>query len=296
MIAKTRRAGTLSLVEAAVVFGAGFVGAAISESLGGRGQVTSLDIDTHPALAQRNDEARSIVESVLNESGADIVVNASGRLRGTDDEMNDANVAWPKWLIEVLADRDVRFVHLGSASEYGEPTSSAPLSESDQVHPKGIYGESKWAGSRAVLAARDAGLDAVVARGFNLVGPHLAPVSPLHQFLTDVGNLPVEGGEVELWWPDTVRDFILLEDLAEGVARLALADDPPPIVNMCSGIGVSFGDIVKAMAAAQGKSVTIASLDKPGIETVIGDSRLLRELTGLDPQMSAELIAERAGI
>jgi nucleoside-diphosphate-sugar epimerase len=111
-----------------------------------------------------------------------------------------------------------------------------------------------------------------------------------------VGNLPSEGGEIELWWPDTVRDFILLADLAEGVARLAVLDDPPPIMNMCSGIGVSFGDIVKAMAAARGKAVTISSLERPGIETVIGDSSLLRELTGLDPQMSAELIAERAGI
>jgi nucleoside-diphosphate-sugar epimerase len=190
----------------------------------------------------------------------------------------------------------VRFVHLGSASEYGSPTSDKPLSESDEVRPQGIYGESKWAGSRTVLAARDAGMNAVVARGFNLVGPHLAPVSPLHQFLTDVGNLPAGGGEVELWWPQTVRDFILLDDLAEGVARLAVLDDPPPIVNMCSGIGVSFGDIVTAMAAAQGKSVTITSLDKPGIETVIGDSSLLRGATGLDPQMSAEIIADRAGI
>jgi nucleoside-diphosphate-sugar epimerase len=283
-------------VEGALVFGTGFVGAAIAVALGERGTVTSLDIDTHPALARRDDEARTIVESALDETGADIVVNASGRLRGTDDEMNQANVAWPTWLIDVLADRKVRFVHLGSASEYGAPPSDAPLGETDEINPQGIYGESKWAGSRTVLAARDEGMNATVARGFNLVGAHLAPVSPLHQFLTDVNNLPAEGGEIELWWPATVRDFILLDDLAEGVARLALLDDPPPIMNMCSGIGVSFGDIVTAMAAAQNKSVTITSLDKPGIETVIGDSSLLRSLTGLDPQMSAELIAERAGI
>jgi nucleoside-diphosphate-sugar epimerase len=283
-------------VEAAVVFGAGFVGAAISDALRTRGPVSSLDIDTHPALARRDDEARAIVEGVLAETGADLVVNASGRLRGTDEEMNDANVAWPTWLTEVLADRGVRFVHLGSASEYGEPTSDAPLKETDPANPKGIYGESKWAGSGTVLAARDAGLDATVARGFNLVGPHMAPVSPLHQFLTDVANLPTEGGEVELWWPATVRDFILLDDLAEGVARLALAEDPPPIVNMCSGIGVSFGDIVTAMAQAQGKQLTITSLDKPGIESVIGDNSLLRQVTGLVPEMSAQLIAERAGI
>ena len=148
----------------------------------------------------------------------------------------------------------------------------------------GIYGESKLAGSRAVLAARERGLDAVVARGFNLVATRLAPVSPLHQFLTDVRALPDGGGVVELWWPSTVRDFVELSDLAAGVARLALLDEVPDIVNLCSQTGVSFSDIVLARPLGE-------SLQRPGIETVIGDNTRLRDLTGLEPEISAESIA-----
>jgi len=275
-----------------VVLGSGFVGSAVATSLSEQVEVSVLDIPTHPPLARRDDEATRLVRDEIARIGATAVVNTCGLLRGTDDVMNSANVAFPTWLVEeVLAGSDVRFVHLGSAAEYGDPGSAAPVPETAPTPATGIYGESKLAGSQAVLAARERGLDAVVARGFNLVATRLAPVSPLHQFLTDVRALPDEGGVVELWWPSTVRDFVMLSDLAAGVARLALIDDVPDIVNLCSQTGVSFSDIVLALAARMGKPVEIASLERPGIETVIGDNTRLRDLTGLAPEISAESIA-----
>ena len=128
------------------------------------------------------------------------------------------------------------------------------------------------------------------------MGPNLAPVSPLHQFVTDVTVLPPEGGEVELWWPDTIRDFILLDDLAEAVARLTFADEVPDIVNLCCGAAISFREITEAIAARQGKAITIRSLDRPGIAAVVGDNTRLRDVTGLDPRIDAATIAERAAV
>jgi nucleoside-diphosphate-sugar epimerase len=282
-----------------VVLGSGFVGSAVAAALDDDpdvGAVAILDIPTHPALGRRDDEARELVLAEIAHIDARAVVNTAGLLRGTDDEMIAANVSFPTWLVEVLSGSGVRFVHLGSAAEYGDPGSADPIPETAKVAPKGIYGESKWAGSSAVLAARTAGLDAVVARGFNLVAGQLPAVSPLHQFLTDVRDLPPEGGTVELWWPSTVRDFILLSDLAAVVARLALLDTVPDIVNVCSSIGVAFGDIVEALGRSMGKAVEITSLERPGIETVIGDNTRLRDLTGIRPEMSAALIAGQIDI
>ena len=144
-----------------VVFGAGFVGSAIAARLAARPgvELDVLDIPTHPALARRDAEAASLVADAV--AGARAVVNTSGRLRGTDEEMLDANVAWPEWLAEQVEGSGVRFVHLGSAAEYGDPGSADPVPETAPVDPRGIYGESKWAGTQAVLEARDAGLDAV---------------------------------------------------------------------------------------------------------------------------------------
>ncbi len=283
-----------------VVLGSGFVGSAVAAALEGEAGVTDvavLDIPTHPALGRRDGEARGLVLAEIEHLDATAVVNTAGLLRGTDNEMVAANVSFPTWLVdEVLPGSGVRFVHLGSAAEYGDPGSADPIPETAPVAPKGIYGESKWAGSSAVLAARGRGLDAVVARGFNLVAAQLPAVSPLHQFLSDVRDLPPEGGTVELWWPTTVRDFIQLADLAAVVARLARLDEVPDIVNVCSSVGVAFADIVMALGRSMGKPVEITSLDRPGIEAVIGDNTRLRDLTGITPEMSADLIAGQIGI
>lgn len=277
-----------------VVLGAGFVGAAVARNLLDRAEVVVLDLPTHPGLFDRDDRARAFVLGAVESVGAIAVVNACGLLRGTADQLSDANVAWPAWLTATLSGSGVRLVHVGSAAEYGDPGTDDRIAESHPLAPRGDYAESKAAGSRVVVDARDAGLDATVARVFNLVGPALSAVSPLHQFLTDVTALAPGGGTIELWWPDTVRDFLLLDDLGEALARLALADRSVDVVNVCSGVGISFGEIARAMAAAQGKPIEIVSLERPGIPAVVGDPSRLHQLTGLVPAITADLIAAHA--
>jgi nucleoside-diphosphate-sugar epimerase len=224
-------------------------------------------------------------------------VNCVGLQRGTEDELIAANITWPRWLAnDVLAGTGARLVHLGSAAEYGDPGSATPLRETDLARPRGLYGETKWAGSAAVVDAARSGLDAVVARGFNFVGSRLPSTSPLHQFVADVSALGPEGGRVDVWWPDTVRDFILLTDLARAVMALAGAPAVPDLVNVCSGTGISFAEAVMAIAARQRKPVEIISLERPGIPTVIGDNRLMVSTCGFTPVMSAGILAANAGV
>jgi len=283
---------------ATMVIGAGFAGAAVCDALeaGGSPHVV-IDIPTHPWLVDRDDAAAVLLRAELDAGGVDRIVNATGRLRGTEDEMHAANVAFSRWLVAALAGTGVRLVHLGSAAEYGDPGSAEPVAETATCRPEGLYGETKHAGTLAVLGARAAGLDATVARGFNLVSAHLAPVSPLAQWLRDVAALPDSGGTIEVWEADTVRDYILLADMAAGLAELAVHDGPlPEVVNLCSGVGLRYGDVVAAMVSAAGKSAEVVSLGQGGIMTVIGDNRLLTELTGLVPRMSVELLVGHAGL
>lgn len=287
-------------MNGAVVLGNGFVGRAIVAALRPHADVVVLDAPTHPGLFDRSAGSTTLIRNALDSVAVEsvagtVVVNACGLLRGTPDELTDANETWPNWLAhEALAGTGVRFVHIGSASEYGDPGSSVPITEARPANPTGDYASSKAAGSLAVVAARQHGLDATVARVFNVVGPALSPASPLHQFLTDVTALPASGGTIELWWPDTVRDYVLLDDLGTAVAAIAFADTSLDIVNVCSGVGISFGDIAHAMAASQGKPLGIVSLDRPGIPTVIGDPSRLHALTGITPTISADLIAQHA--
>ncbi len=289
--------GAPELSGSVLVLGSGFVGTLIAQMAGRDGDVSLLSRSTHPQLAAPGPEARDLIRSEVARLGARSVVNCVGLLRGTPEEMVAANTTWPAWLSQdVLHGTGSRLVHLGSAAEYGDPGGAEPISEQAPPRPSGSYGETKWSGSAAVLDARRSGLDAVVARGFNFVGPHLPAVSPLHQFVTDVSALGPDGGRVEVWWPDTIRDFILLTDLARAMVALARVDEVPDLVNLCSGIGVSFGDAVRAIAARQAKCVEIVSLERPGIPVVIGDNRRMVSLCGFVPAMSAELLAAHAAV
>jgi nucleoside-diphosphate-sugar epimerase len=281
--------------QSVLVLGSGYVGSAVGSRLKLDHDVIVRDVPDSPELGRRDAEARQLILDLVR-SGVEVVVNTCGRLRGSDAELADANAEFPRWLVEVLEGTGVRFVHLGSAAEYGDPGSSTPIPESAEVDPVGGYATSKWDGSAAVLAATSAGLDVVVARPFNVVSSRVPPVSPVHQFIADVTALPPEGGEIEIWWPDTVRDFVFLDDLADWIATLVGAREVPDIINLCSGIGIGYSEIARAVAEVQGKVLTIRSLDRPGIPTVIGDPTRLAALCGPLPTISALAIAQRCGI
>lgn len=278
-----------------LVIGSGWVGSGAARAVTAQGgTVAVIDIPTHPWLADRDTGSTAALRSELSTLGATAVINTAGLLRGSDDAMQAANVAFPTWLVGALGDADVRLVHIGSAAEYGDPGSAAPIPETAPCAPTAAYGITKHAGTRAVLAARDRGLDAVVGRGFNLVGEHLPPSSPLGQWLTDVAALPISGGMIEVWESATFRDFVLLEDLSAGLAALAMAPEVPDLVNLSSSTGLYYGEIVEALVRAAGKSAEIRSLDQGGIMAVVGDNSRLESIAGIDPQMSLQLVADRA--
>lgn len=234
----------------------------------------------------------------IDRVGADVVVNAVGLTWGHGPHAAVANSDLPAALAsELLASGSARLLHLGSPAEYGDPGSSVPISEARAPSPDGAYGTSKWAGSRAVLDARGDGLAATVLRVFNPAGEPTDPSSPIHQFATELAALGPSGGEIELWWPDTVRDFVLWPDIGRAVGALAGLGSLPAVVNVCSGIGVRFGDIVTAMAARAGVDVVVRSSGRrPAIPAVVGDPALLRSLIGWSPHTSAETIAGHVAV
>ncbi|MEX0767478.1 MAG: NAD(P)-dependent oxidoreductase, partial [Microthrixaceae bacterium] len=197
------------------------------------------------------------------------------------------------WLCDVLDGTAVRLVHVGSASEYGDPLSTALVSELSPLRALGDYACSKAAGTKAVLSARAQGLDAVVARVFNIVGHPVPEVSPIHQWLSDLQALKTSSGSIDVWWPETTRDFVMIEDVATALVHLAEAISVPPIINLCSGIGLKYGEIAEAIAEQLDIALTVNSLNMPGIESVIGDPELLRETIGWVPTMSLDRLAKR---
>lgn len=281
-----------------LVLGRGWVGTAVDAVAHRRPDVASvrvIDPPFEPALAGGDAAAVAHLREVLADGAVTAVINACGRVQGSAEELEDANLRFVVWLCDALTGTGVRLIHVGSASEYGDPGSADPVAEDAPLRPAGPYASTKAAGSEVVLTAAAAGMPATVARVFNIVGHPVPTASPIHQWLTDLRALGAEGGDIEVWWPPTTRDFVMLEDAARALVDLAVLDTaPPPLVNVCSGVGLQFGQIVEALAAALGVPAAVHSLDRPGIPAVVGDPSLLRTTIGWVPSMSVHALAERA--
>ena len=63
-------------------------------------------------------------------------------------------------------------------------------------------------------------------------------------------------------------------------------------MNVCSGTGLAFGDIVTALAQRMGVPASVRSLDRPGIGAVVGDPSLLERSIGWSPEMSLDRLAQ----
>ncbi len=113
----------------------------------------------------------------------------------------------------------VRLVHVGSAQEYG--TTGGTLHENAPCAPTTPYGRTKLAGTQALQRVSDElGLECCTARLFTVFGPgeHAGRLLPTLMAAADAdGVIPLSAGTQR-------RDFAYVEDVAEGLLRLAVSD------------------------------------------------------------------------
>ena len=132
----------------------------------------------------------------------------------------DKASAWP----------GLRLVHVGSAFEYGPV--EGELTEDSPARPTSLYGETKLAGTRALLDVQvKTGLRAITARLFTVYGPgeHAARLLPSLLRAAQTGEtLPLTAGEQK-------RDFAYVAEVAEGLLRLGMLHRAPGIVNLATG-------------------------------------------------------------
>lgn len=184
----------------------------------------------------------------------DTVVNCAGAVTGDPVRLAETNARGPAVLCEALREAAprARLVHLGSAAEYGPTPAGQALTETSPVNPQGTYGATKLAGSYAVTEAGRAGLDAVVLRVFNPVGPG-APAAGLPGRLADELARALPDSTVRVGDLSAYRDFVDVRDVARAAVLAATAPGPlPPVLNIGSGTATRARVLAEELARVAG--------------------------------------------
>lgn len=251
----------------AVVLGAsGFVGRWVARAL--------ADCGAHVVAVGRD---RALVQRALREAGtacdvmprdlpgtalrvwlahlkADVVFNLAGY--GVDPTERDPALArrlnheLVAELVEAVASLGntdwphVRLVHAGSALEYG--STGGVLREGSATATTTLYGETKLAGTTALVdRSRASGARALVARLFTVYGPG----EHVGRLLPTLLAAAASGADAVLTEGLQRRDFTYVEDVAEGMLRLAVsAAVPGEVVNLATGVMHSVRDFVQTSA------------------------------------------------
>ncbi|MCX6865799.1 MAG: GDP-mannose 4,6-dehydratase [Verrucomicrobia bacterium] len=207
----------------------------------------------------------------------------------TEEALWHVNVGGTRVLIEAVAGgaaERVRVLVTSSAAVYGE--SMVQINEGARACGINTYGRSKWAQELVALAAgREFGVDVVIARTFNLIGPGL----PERLLAGAVCAQCIRSGAKRIRVGDlsAFRDFIDIRDAVEAYCRIVQQGRTHGIYNVCSGratrVRTMVGQLIKL--AGGGLSVEESGSRSKGREVARswGDNSQLKAL-GWQPSFS----------
>lgn len=205
-----------------------------------RERLDPLEIRSTPVVADLSDVGS--IESICHDLQPDVTFNLAGY--GVDPAQRDeaAALAINGRLVERLGRavarlgssswRGRRLVHVGSALEYGDV--SGVITEDTIPNPTTLYGRSKLEGTQVLTqVCRELPLKAVTARLFMVYGPgELAG-----RLLPHLARLAQTGDDIPLTSGEQRRDFTYVEDVADGLLRLAAQEGSGHlVVNLNTGV------------------------------------------------------------
>lgn len=249
-----------------VTGGAGFLGRAVVATLRARGVAEDRIV-----VPRRRDFDLTIEEHVARlyeEARPDVVIHLAAEVGGIGANMAHpgrfffANMAMGLHLVEHARRRGIRkFVHTGTVCAYPKHC-PVPFREDDiwNGYPEETnapYGVAK----KAIFVMldgyrREYGLPSAVAVPVNLYGPgdnfdpassHVIPA--LIRKCEDARRAAAP--EVVCWGTGAAtREFLFVDDAAEGIVRAAEVMEEPVPINLGGGIEISIRDLVAKIAAA----------------------------------------------
>jgi UDP-glucose 4-epimerase len=281
-----------------VTGGAGFVGSHLARALLAEGHAVDVaddlstgaaaDVPAEAELIEVDLGARDAVPRALEGRTYAAICHLAGQSSGEksfDDPEHDldanarSTVALASWAL----DRDVPvLLHASSMGVYGQPERS-PVAEDAPTVPLSWYGASKLAAERALAVAGAHGVRTLSLRMFSIYGPG-QNLEEMRQGVVSIFlSMALRGEPIDVHGSlDRVRDFVYVDDCVEAWVR-ALSAEASGALNMGTGVGTSFRDMIAEMLDQMGRPdhpVSERDEPTPGDQRALwaDTSRLRREL------------------
>ena len=224
------------------------------------------------------------LEAALRETRPEICLHLAWRMDGSESSRHFESLRASLELVSALSRAGCRrILCAGTCAEYdGGPSA---LAENASVEPRTSYAVCKHALFVAGSAlARAQGVSFVSARIFYVYGPAEDP----RRLVPEVIRHLLAGTPVDLTSGEQVRDYLHVEDVADGLWRAATAFDLEGAVNVASSIPVSVAEIARTLADLLHRPELLRLGARPQrseeAPVLYGDATRLRTRTGWAPK------------
>lgn len=184
-----------------------------------------------------------------------------------------------------------RLLYVSSGDVYGRVDLEAlPVTEATPPQPRSPYAVSKLAAElRCLQAMRSEGLNVVIARPFNHIGPGQSPDFAVAGFARQVAEVAASRREpvIQVGDIDVTRDFTDVRDVVAAYAAILSSGTTGTIYPVASGQERTLRSILIRLCELAGVAVEIAedrALLRPAEQRrMVADASLLRRDTGWVP-------------
>lgn len=240
--------------------GTGFLGTGVRAALAADDADVTTVARSSDAQVRLDATDLTLLAGVLA-TGFDVVVNllGAGLTAGSadPDTMDRVNAEFPAALYGLLAARapGVRLVHAASSTE------RLPSQQEDESE----YSRTKHEGSsllRATASAAGRAVDLRILTIHNTYGPG----QPTARFVAAAISRLRSGEGLDLAYPDRVRDFVLVDDVAASIAAAA-AGAGPTEQQVGTGVGTTLREAALTIADELGQRPSLVrSAQAPGLD------------------------------
>ena len=246
-----------------IVIGAyGFIGGALLDVLSSDKEIEVVGVARRP-LPIRKDVTNILVNNYIESPDGDVLIHLA-----EDSDTNFVNISKNNDLIsQLLADRYGFGIYASTQLLYGELSNSAHHT-SEKVTANNEYTTKKLVNEEMFLFANGA-----VARLANVYGPSMKSGTVVAEILSQIPG----HGPIYVRNSETDRDFIWIEDVANGLARIA-KNSISGVFNIGSGVAISITELAKLaldLAGESSRSIVSDSFDPSTIILDIDDTKKL---------------------